>query len=266
MIWTSWRIFMRPRLFVRAAILLGALLAVSSSGVFAAIVFMDDFNKTPNQPLIGTTPNIGGTWAITGTSVVNPIQIVSNQVPLTNNGQDVNAALTSEAPNAGGFALHTSADINVIAAQATGDYFLHVSDPAGSSANFYQRLGASATTGGYFLQFAVTSGTGATTTPGTTVLTLGQTYHVDVNWNFVAGTLNDTFQVLVDGVPYLSKTWDSATAEPPGIGSVNFRQGSATVAPTVTVDNLAVEFVPEPASVSLLLFAGLFGLIKIRTR
>jgi hypothetical protein len=256
---------MQLRLFMRAATLFSALLAVSSSGVFGAILFMDDFNKA-NQALIGTTPNIGGTWAITGTSVVNAIQIVSNQVPLTNNGQDVNAALTSEAPNAGGFALHTSADITVSAAQATGDYFLHVSDPAGSSSNFYQRLGASATTGGYFLQLAVTSGTGATTTPGTTVLLLGQTYHVDVNWNFVSGPLNDTFQVSVDGVPYLSKTWDSATAEPPGIGSVNLRQGSASVAATVTVDNLAVEFVPEPASISLLLFAGLFGLIKLRTR
>src|SRR5262245_65768439 len=112
--WTSWRILMRLKVFVRAAAFVA--LTAASSGVFAATIFSDDFNKA-DQPLLGTTPNIGGTWTITGTSVVNPIQIASNKVALTTTGQDAYAALSPAALEAGGFAMRTRADITLRAAQ-----------------------------------------------------------------------------------------------------------------------------------------------------
>ena len=228
------------------------------SAALAGLVFQDTFTKT-DQALLGTTPDIGGVWTITGTSVVNPIQIVGGKVALANTGQDAFAPLAPGVPNLPGSPIRTSMDIN-LSAVGTGDYFTHLSDPAGTTSFFFQRLGAAATTGGYFLTFAATAGGGATTTPGTTVLSLGTTYHVDIDWNFVAGPLNDTFQVYVDGTPYLSKTWDSTTsAEPTTISAVNFRQGTAASAPTLTVDNLNVLQVPEPTTLALLAVVAVFG-------
>src|SRR3954471_20141145 len=182
---------MHLRVFVRAIAFVVLLSALSSRTFAATIVFLDDFNKA-DGPLLGTTPNIStGPWTITGTSTTNPIQISSNAVALQTTGQDAYAALSTAIPHQDGTVLHTGMDINVSAAQ-TGDYFSHLSDPVGTSTNFYQRLGAVATTGGYFLTLTETSGTGSTTATGTTVLNFNQAYHVDVNWNFVAGPTNDT--------------------------------------------------------------------------
>jgi len=245
---------MHLRVVVRATAFLGASLVVACSGVFAGIILSDDFNKA-NGPLLGTAPNTGtGNWTITGTSVVNPIQISGNAVALQSTGQDAYVQFASSAPNPGdGSQLHTSMDINLSAA-GTGDYFTHLSDPAGTTTNFYQRLGAASTTGGYFLTLAATAGGGATTTTGTTVLNLNQTYHVDEYWTFNPGTNSDTITVNVNNVPYLSKTWDSSNPEPTQLSAANFRQGTTGAAATLTVDNLQVETiaVPEPGTFVLL--------------
>jgi len=242
-----------------------AALCFAPSAVFAALVFQDTFTKT-DQALLGTTPNIsGGNWAITGTSVVNPLQISGNQVPLNTTGQDGFAPFLYPTPNAAGAPIRTSADIN-LSAVGTGDYFLHLSDPAGTTSNFFQRLGAQASGAGYVLTLAVTGGGAAATTPGTTVLNLNTTYHVDIDWNFVAGALNDTFQVSVNGTPYLSKAWDSTNAEPANVSAVNFRQGTAGAAANAAVDNLTVEQIPEPATLVLASMMGLIGLACRRSR
>jgi hypothetical protein len=254
---------MRRRMTVFAAVV--AAVCAAPSAVFAATIFQDTFTKA-DQPLLGTTPNTsGGNWAITGTSVVNPLAITSNAVTLNTTGQDAFSPFLYSAPNTAGFPLRTSADINLSAA-GTGDYFLHLSDPAGTTSFFFQRLGAQQITGGYVLTLAATAGGGATTTPGTTVLAFGTTYHVDIDWNFVAGALNDTFQVSVNGSSYLSKTWDSTNAEPPSVSAINFRQGTTGAAANVTVDNLKVEQIPEPTTLVLASMIGLVGLACRRSR
>jgi len=241
---------MHLRVFVRTAAFVVLLSALSSSTFAATIVFLDDFNKA-DGPLLGTTPNIStGSWTITGTSTTNPIQISSNAVAMQTTGQDAYGQFSTAIPHQDGTVLHTGMDINVSAAQ-TGDYFSHLSDTPGTTTNFYQRLGAVATTGGYFLTLTETSGTGATTVTGTTVLSFGTSYHVDVNWTFVPGPTNDTFDVLVNGSPYASKTWTSVTAEPTQVGAANLRQGGATSSATLKIDNLQVD-VPEPSSFALL--------------
>jgi hypothetical protein len=242
-----------------------AAVCAAPSAVFAAILFQDDFNKA-DQALLGTTPNVsGGNWTITGTSTVNPLQISGNQASLNTTGQDAYAAFSNSAPNAAGAPIRTSADIN-LSAVGTGDYFLHLSDPVGTSSNFFQRLGAGTASGGYVLTLAVTGGGGAATTAGTTVLSLNTTYHVDIDWNFVAGALNDTFQVSVNGSPYLTKAWDSTNPEPTQVSAANFRQGTTGSAANVTVDNLTVEQVPEPATLVLASMVGLVGLACRRSR
>jgi hypothetical protein len=260
---------MQPTIFVRSTAFFCALLAVSSSGVFAStIVFSDDFNKS-NGNLVGTAPNTStGNWTQTGTTATSPIQISSNAVAMGTTGQDAYAAFQTSVPNSSdGAQIHTSMDINVSAAQ-TGDYFSHLSDPVGTTTTFFQRLGAAASGAGYVLQLAVTGGGSAATTPGTTILSFNQTYHVDEYWTFVAGAFNDTFEVDVTGPSvsgsYLTKTWDSTNGEPAQLSAANFRQGGATSSATLTVDNLQVEslaaVVPEPGTLGL---TSVFLLISI---
>ncbi len=246
------------------ALFVGAVLTTASSPALAALVFNDTFTHSDGN-LVGTTPDLStGDWTQTGTISTTPIQVASNQASLGTSGQDAYAALTGWIVPGNG--IHTSLDLTVSSAQATGDYFLHLGDPVGTTTNFYQRLFAKSTTGGYLLGLTETSGTGATTTYGTTVLNLGDTYHVDINWNSVSGATNDTFDVSVGGSPYLSHTWTSVTSEPTFISEVNFRQGSASNAAAVKVDNLQVEQVPEPCSLVLCSLAGLLGLVVRQAR
>jgi hypothetical protein len=265
MIVTFRRNFMRPTILVRTTAILGALLAVSSSGVLAStIVFSDDFNKS-NGNLVGTTPNIStGNWTQTGATATSPIQISSNAVAMGTTGQDTYAAFSTAIPHQDGTTLHTSMDINVSAAQ-TGDYFSHLSDPVGTTSFFFQRLGAVASGSGYVLQLTVTGGGGAVATSGTTVLNFNQTYHVDENWTFVPGATNDTFQINVDNVSHITKTWDSTNSEPTAISAANFRQGGTGSSATLSIDNLQVE-VPEPGTLGLTFVFLLMGFAKSRRK
>lgn len=236
----------------------------AGSACHAALVFSDDFNS-PDGPLLGTVADIGGTWTITGASTVNPLQIVSNAVPLTTTGQDGYAAFSAPVPATSGTSIVTTVDLNVSAAQATGDYFLHLSDPVGTTSNFYQRLFARSTDDGYTLGLLDTSGTGSATTWGTTVLSFNTPYSVAVTWNFVEGPTNDTFELDVDGSSYLTHAWTSVLAEPTEVGAVNLRQGTASSAPTLTIDNLQVSAVPEPGTLALA-GLGLLGVVASRRR
>jgi hypothetical protein len=243
---------MHFRVLLRAATFSGLFAALSLNSFAASIVFNDTFTKADGN-LVGTTPDTStGPWTQTGTVATTPIQISGNQVAMGTSGQDVYAAFLTAIPHQDGTVLHTSMDINLSAAQ-TGDYFSHLSDTPGTTSNFFQRLGAATSGAGYVLQLAVTGGGGAVTSSGATVLNFGQTYHVDVNWTFVPGATNDTFNVLVDGSAYLAKTWDSTNPEPlTQLGAANLRQGGATSSATLKLDNLTVD-VPEPSTFALLL-------------
>jgi len=243
-------------LFFSAPLLVGAaLLAGASAAVADTIVFSDNFD-VPDGPLNGTTPDVGsGMWTATQ-SAANPIQIASQRVALVNTGEDSYAAFTAPVPATAGLGLLSSLDINVTAASAGGDYFFHLSNPAGTTSIFVQRLFARSSGNGYQLGLLDTSGTGSVTTWGSTVLDFGTTYGVDVLWNFVAGANNDTFSVSVDDTPYLTHAWTSVNAEPTNLAAVNFRQGGSSTFPTVYADNLVVTSVPEPTTVVLASLVG----------
>jgi hypothetical protein len=237
---------------------------VTAPAAFGATVFLDDFNKA-NTPLLGSTPNVGAAWSLVS-STTNPLAIVSNAVPMTNNGQDLLSLFLAPVPNQTANVIHTSLDINLSAANATGDYFAHLGD--GSLTIFFQRLFARSSGNGYQLGLVDTSGTGSTVTYGTTVLNFNQTYDVDVNWLNVAGANNDTFAVTVDSLPYLVHAWTSASLEPTFLNSAHLRQGTAANAATLTVDNYTVDalVVPEPASIVLTLICSVLGLVVRRNR
>ena len=220
-------------------------------------------------------------WAQTGTAATTPIQYSSTLggAVINTSGQDIWKPLTSAAPNTAGTSLLSRIDFKITAAQATGDYFFNVSDPAGTASNFYQRLFARSTTGGFNLGIMTTSGAGSATVYGTSVFNFNQAYTAVLGWNFVTGTLNDTMNLYVNPTSNIranltaevTSNWLTTTAEPTAtISAVNLRQGNASNAASAVISSLSVGdslasvgVVPEPSS-SMLMVVGVAGLIGLR--
>ena len=232
-----------------------------------------------NGTLAGLTQDAAGQngWKETGSTATTPIQITNGAAIIGTSGQDIYHAFDSTATATAGTTLFVGASLKVTAAQSTGDYFMFVGDPAGTSTNFFGRLAAKSTAGGFLLGIQSTSGGGGAMTYGTTVLSLNQTYNVVYAYDFVSGPLNDTFAVYVDPnsatrgslTAYVSAAWISTTtAEPAQLTEIGLRQGTAGSAPSVSVYSLAASnnlsaFVPAPGCPALV---GLAGLVASRRR
>jgi hypothetical protein len=260
----------------KIVLFLAVSLLFSSPRTFAAIVFSDNFNSYANGNLAGTAQDaLGqGTWRQTSTAAATPVQVVNGAIALGSSGQDVYSPLTTPTTLSDGQSIYFSLAINVSAVQSAGDYFLHFTPNAGNSSLFYSRLFIKSVTGGFELGWLGTSGGTGLPTYGTTVLSLSTTYQVVMAYNFSATTptnstgavyVNPTDPIVGNNTAYLTANWlTTATPDTNSIAAVNFRQGSAANAATLTVDNLVVATafsdvvpVPEP---STLVLAGLGGL------
>ena len=240
-------------------------LALTISTIQASPVFSDNFNSYTDGNLVGQ-----GGWTITGTSTVNPIQVHSGVVSLLTTGQDAYSAFGSAVSTGAGGSVFAGLDLNVSAAQALGDYFLHYTATVGGTSGFYDKLFARSSGSGFLLGIQDNNGT---TNWGSTVLSFNTTYRVVSEEDFVAGGLNDTFAVYVNptdlnvagnNTPYLTATWNGPSAEATSYAEVSLRQGVATQAPTLTLYNLVVSTsfsdvaaVPEPSALALVLVGGL---------
>lgn len=235
--------------------------------------------------LAGIGPNVVGQngWAQTSTSSTTPIQYNSSlgAAVIGTSGQDVYKAFTTQAPKTDGTSLLTRLDFKLTAVQATGDYFFSLSDPAGTTSNFYGRLFARSSGSGFNLGILTTSGTGSATQWTTSVFNLNQSYTAVVAWNFVGGAANDTMALYInpstDNISALtaevSSNWLSTTVGEPAttLSAVNLRQGSSTTAPTVNATYISVGntlgevgIIPEPSS-SMLMVLGAGALIGIHS-
>lgn len=258
--------------------------------VHGTVNFTDNFNSYANGNLAGLTADaLGqGTWRQTGASAVTPVQVNSGTVVLGTSGQDVYSPLAQAIAITSGSSFYIAANIDITAAQATGDYFLHWSTPVGTTSTFVSRLFARSSGAGFQFGYLVTSGGAPVIAYGTTVLSFNIDYRVVVAYNSVAGTLNDTFSVYVNptdtavegnNTAYVTGAYGGSTSpESTSVDAINLRQGTAANAPSVIVDNLVVAttftegatgigvLVPEPSTIALASLGGLVALMAIRRR
>jgi hypothetical protein len=263
-------------------------LAIAASSSFvnaqtASTVFSNNFGTGyTNGDLIGPAGTVSNTvgqngWAQTGNFASgNPLAISNNQavMPSGANGQDAWKAFDTVVNVTNDNYLVTTINFTLTnAANATGDYFFHLSSPAGTTSAFFQRLFSRSATGGFQLGINGASAAGSAAW-GSTVLSLNTSYEVVIKWDFLSGTLNDILTVYVDPTdPILTNNTVYAStnfivAEPTTISAANLRIGAATTTPGVLVDSIEVQLVPEPSTYALLALsaAGVAGYVVRRRR
>ena len=258
--------------------LLTILLTIITTNLNAATFLYDDLTTNyVDGNLVGQNG-----WTQTATASNNPIQYFSGKVVVGSTGQDVWKSLTTQITKANVSTVYTRIDMSVVNAQANGDYFFSLSDPAGSSSNFYQRLFVRASGSGFNLGLQSTSGTGSLTVWGSSVYNLNELLSVVIAWDMVGGALNDTFSLYVNPLTNdrtlltaeITSNWNSTTGAEPAltISALNLRQGSTTTAPTTYVEELwvgdsladvGITTIPEPSASSLILI-GCGSLIILR--
>jgi hypothetical protein len=205
-------------------------------------------------------------WSQTSTNIQTVFQTVSNGVvvlPSGATGQDTWNAFSSavSATNAGNYLLTTINFSLTNAANATGDYFFHLSSPTNTTSTFFQRLYSRSAVGGF--ELGINGASAATSVAwGSTVLSLNTSYQAVIKWDFVSGATNDTLSLYLNPTdPIITNNTVFAatnfiTTEPTNVAAANLRIGGATTTPGVLVSSIEVQVVPEPSTYALLALAG----------
>ena len=212
-------------------------------------------------PLIGQD-----SWAITGTSVVNPL-VVSNSltdgiVTLGSSGQDVRRAF---APSIAGDSVFMSATMTLTSANVAGDYFLHLGN--NTDGGLFGRIYAKTTGSGFHLALASSSGAPGIGAYGTTELPFNTPFSLLARYDIVSGLANDTGALFINPLDPMGVgdtpevNMVNIGADPTTLLSVGLRQGATT--PFGTISNISVSQVtaiPEPTSMALIGMVGVAGL------
>ena len=235
-------------------ILLGLLLTGLLTTSAQAQLFKDDYTGN-----VGDTLN-GHGYSLQS-SFVNPISIVSpgltyglypgsgigNAAGLKSTGQDLYARFVSDSIKAG--TLYASFMLNLSAVQNGGDYFFAFS-PGTAASNYTLRLFAkSDSAGGFYL--GLTKSNETPQVYGTAHFSLNTTYLVVLKYAFVAGDSNDVCSVYAFTSPNLPQTDPGTPAvgpytattrsDVPSLSLFTLRQGTASSAPTLSIDGIRVD-------------------------
>lgn len=258
------------KLSMKKTILTLSAIAASSLVVSAqAPVFSNNFSiGYTNGDLIGpvgTLSNAVGQngWAQTGAFASGtPITIASGQavLPSGSTGQDgwkaFDTVVNTTTP--GDYLVTTINFTLTNAPSAAGDYFFHLSSPAGTTSVFFQRLFARSAAGGF--QLGISGGSAAAGAAFGSTLSLNTSYEAVIKWDFVSGALNDLLTLYIDpSDPILTNntvysSTNFLTAEPTTVAAANLRIGGALTTPGVLVDSIQV--IPEPSTYAMLALAG----------
>lgn len=216
------------------------------------VLFTEDFNYTAASALAGQGGWAAHSGAGTNAQTVTapslsytsyPNSGVGNSVTITTSGEDDNNTFAAQTTGS----VYAAAMVNVASAQATGDYAFHLVDGIITGNLFKGRLfikkDAVAATYGFGIQKSSTAN--AVYTP--TTIATGTTHLVVIKYTFVAGTANDTVDLIVDPViagcvepqPTLTAPLGTDT-DAVDIRGVAIRQGNAANAAALTIDGIRV--------------------------
>ena len=231
--------------------ILRILVLVLFTGVCSAqAVFVEEFNYAVGSLLTanGWTLSSGTINAIAVTSpgltFAGYPSVAGNAVTLTTTGEDDYKSFT---PITSG-TVYASFMINVQSAQATGDYFIALSQST-SQTNYYVRTHIKSSGNGFLIGLSKSNELGGGYVYGTTVLAFNTTYVIIIKHTLAAGDMNDPEQVFVlsstipatepstsEIGPYVETTKN----DPVDLSTVTIRQGSTTAAPALRIDGIRV--------------------------
>jgi len=236
----------KNNIILKATLIVAIFVAMS----FAQPLLVENFNYTANSPLtsngwtahsgIGSNPILVYSPGLTYTGYAG--SGIGNAAKVDTAGEDVNRTF---APQTSG-PVYTAFMIRVMKATTAGDYFFHLSIDSLNTYYFNMRTHIKRDASNN-----VAIGIGKTTRDTSFSgfsYALNTTYLVVLKWQINAGDSNDQLSmfVLSSGVPGTEPTSPTigpvspAISDPPSIGSVALRQGSAANAPRVIIDGIRV--------------------------
>lgn len=201
----------------------------------------------------------------TFSGTINPLLVVSptldfpnyqlpgfgNSCAMQNNGFDYSKVLSSNVTSGSIYAFFLVNVSNAQAVTALGDYFAAFL-PSASTTNFCTRVfirKAITQTNKFAFGIAKNAVSGGATVYGDSTFTYGVTYLVVAKLTIVAGTPNDQVSLFTfstsDPLPSIEPTPNigpigGTTADVPDIGKFVIRQGGATLAPTLVIDEIFI--------------------------
>jgi hypothetical protein len=212
-------------------------------------LFNEDFDYTAGDSLTNHGYLISSGGTTNAILTVSPGLTFTNYFTLgkaaglTTTGQDVYQSFPADSGNS----IYSSFLVNVSAAQATGDYFYALS-PKESQTNYFGRVFIKSSGAGFVFGISKNN---ETAKYGTTVFNFNTTYLVGVKYTFdAAKDSNDVVNVYVfsDGAslttePVTPEIADTAVtkADAKNLGFITLRQGTASNAPTLTIDGIRVD-------------------------
>jgi hypothetical protein len=220
----------------------------------AQLLLNENFDYTAATGLIGQ-----GSWAIVGTTTANPITVtvpatsavtytgypssgIGNELTLLNSGQDVTKAFTAQLTGTVYYSF--LANIQSALAKYRGDYFIHLVE-TGSTSAFFGRVYVKLV--GTKIAFGILTSSGGTYSPTYTdpSYDLNTTYLIVVKTNAATAASSLIINPVMTTEP--TSGWINNTtggtgfpASTKGIGGINIRQGTDTIAPTLKLDGIRV--------------------------
>ncbi len=217
----------------------------------AQLLLNENFDLTVGA-LIGQN-----SWAIVGTTTTSPIMVsaatpityagypssgIGGEVAIVTTGQDVTRAFTAQLTGT----IYYSFLVNITTAKSTyrGDYFIHVVE-TGSTSALFSRVFVKQV--GSKLAFGILNASGGTYSPTFTAADydLNTTYLIVVKLNAATAASSLIINPTINTEPTTNwiENTTGGTSVPlatKGIGGINIRQGTDSIAPTLKLDGIHV--------------------------
>jgi len=243
----------------KATLAVGGFVAIASlASAEASLPLYEPFNYTADSNLVGQTVN-GGTWTRSGANASSPVTIQSSslsypglpaqggsiQLINANGAEDPGLDITTQTAGT----VYASFILNVTnpGTVAGGDYIFNFSSPGTGATDYHARLFVQpgTTTDNFKLGLRFSSSDAILTTGDYAVNT---PVFVVVGYTISDSAPNDDYASLwvnptlgqASPPPAIVTTATGVNDLPNGVGRVNFRQGSASNAQVVQIDELRV--------------------------